>query len=58
MNLLNMLVQINKSFIDFIGYTRNELLNMRYMDFTHPDDHEIKDEEERGQILADMALLL
>jgi len=31
-------VRVNPAFCDFLGYTSEELLSMRYHDVTHPDD--------------------
>jgi len=31
-------VRVNQAFCDFLGYTPEELLSMRYHDVTHPDD--------------------
>lgn len=34
------LIDANKSFVQTIGYSKNELMGMTYMDLTHPDDLE------------------
>ncbi len=36
----NRLLQVNQKLCDILGYSRDELLNLRYEDLTHPDDLE------------------
>ena len=33
--------QVNQAFVDFIGYSENELEGMNVMEVTHPDDQEV-----------------
>lgn len=44
-------VMANRQFCDMLGYTREEILEMRTRDITHPDDRE-KDSKLREQLLA------
>ncbi|MDD3785915.1 MAG: PAS domain S-box protein [Hydrogenophaga sp.] len=37
------LIRVNQRFCDMVGYTREELLHLRFQDITHPDD--IADDE-------------
>jgi len=38
MNLKGKLIKANNSFCDFVGYTREEVLNMKFNDFTKEED--------------------
>src|SRR4028118_1370676 len=37
-NLKGMLLQTNQAFQELLGYTREELQNLSFIEFTHPDD--------------------
>ena len=43
--------EINRSFCDILGYSRDELLSMADLDLTHPDDRQM-DKKQRKRILA------
>jgi len=34
-------IRINQTYCDFIGYTKDEVLQMHFRDFTHPEDLEV-----------------
>jgi PAS domain S-box-containing protein len=48
-------LEANQSYCDFVGYSRDELLNMTFMQLTHPDYHESNAEIVRQTLLGDIS---
>lgn len=51
------MVKVNRAYSDFLGYSEAELLKMKVLDFTHPDDREkttarFREVEEKKQTVA------
>ena len=40
----NKIIQVNRAFCDFVGYSRDELVGMTIKDITHPDDWDASSE--------------
>ena len=45
------IILVNQCFCDFVGYSQQELLQMSYLDYTHPDDWQ-QDEALMTQLMA------
>lgn len=47
-------VRVNQKFCDIVGYTREELLEQKFQDITHPDDLEVDREYVRSLLAGDI----
>ncbi len=53
-SLTGYFLEVNQGYCDFVGYNRDELLTMTFMQLTHPDYHESSREMVRQTLLGDI----
>jgi PAS domain S-box-containing protein len=49
------LVEVNQQFADFLGYTTEEILELSYRDYTHPDHLEVSEQQLEALLAGDIA---